>query len=65
MGEDPPHHGLLILSPVLEWGAYAPAERYAEIRRQAPIAIIGHCMRVYDLDEIFKDQTRDMPRRIE
>ena len=65
MGLDPPHHGLLIVSPVLEWGAYAPAERYAAMRNTKPIAIIGHCMRVYDLDEIFKDSAGDNQHKIE
>jgi hypothetical protein len=47
---DPPEHGLLIVSPVLIWGAYAPPERFAALRDREPIAIIGHSMRVYDLD---------------
>lgn len=65
LGDDPPHHGLLIVSPVLEWGAYAPPERYAAMRNTQPIAIIGHCMRVYDLDAIFKNETGDNQHKIE
>lgn len=65
MGGDPPHHGLLIVSPVLEWGAYAPPERYAKFRNRTQIAIIGHCMRLYDLDAIFANPSRDKPHIIE
>ena len=53
---DIPQHGLLIVSPVMIWGAYAPPERFEKLRDARPMAIIGHCIRVYDLDELAKHQ---------
>jgi hypothetical protein len=50
IGDALPDHGILIVSPVMMWGAYAPPERFAALRDRKPIAIIGHCIRVYDLD---------------
>jgi len=48
--EKAPEHGLLIVSPVMIWGAYALPERFEKFRERRPVAIIGHCIRVYDLD---------------
>jgi hypothetical protein len=51
VADGPPNHGLLLLSPVMIWGGYVPQERFAKMRDREPMAIIGHCIRVYDLDE--------------
>jgi hypothetical protein len=55
-----PHGGLLIVSPVHETGQYDPSDRFGWLRRAEqqgapgayPIAIIGHCLRVYDLEQL-------------
>jgi hypothetical protein len=53
-----PRSGLLILSPVCETGQYDSQDRFAWLRQAErrgqvrPIAIIGHCMRVFDLDRV-------------
>ena len=41
-----------MLSPVREAGAYDRADRFAPLRTQEPMAIIGRCFLVYDLDQI-------------
>jgi hypothetical protein len=48
--DDLPDQGIVVVSPVLVWGAYAPPERFKALRDREPIAIIGHSMRVYHLD---------------
>jgi hypothetical protein len=50
-GEKLPRSGLLIVSPVRLAGAYDPGRPYRSLWAVKPIAIIGHTMRVYDLDE--------------
>ena len=35
-----------------EAGLYEAGDRYAPLRKQRPIAMIGHCLPVYDLDQI-------------
>lgn len=47
-----PTSGLLILSPVWEAAIYDPFDRFAMVRPVKPIDVIGHCMSVYDLDQI-------------
>ncbi len=46
----PPASGILIISPVWVSGAYDLADSYAALRKCEPVAEIGHCMLVYDLD---------------
>ena len=48
--DPPPTSGLLIISPVLIPGNYSPDNRYAALGKITPDAVIGHSMRVYDLD---------------
>jgi hypothetical protein len=48
--DPPPARGLLIISPVYEAGVHDPRDAYAGLRSHEPIAIIGHCMLVYDLN---------------
>src|SRR5207248_651587 len=50
--DPPPTGGLLIISPVYEAGLYDPRDAYADLRSHEPVAVIGHCMRVYDLDRL-------------
>lgn len=45
-----PTSGLLIVSPVVEGGAWASPQLVAPLKQRRPIAVIGDCMRVYDLD---------------
>jgi hypothetical protein len=47
-----PRHGILIISPNLVDSIYDWYDSYAALRRQKPIAIIGHSMLVYDLDRM-------------
>jgi hypothetical protein len=54
--DPPPTGGLLIISPVYEAGLYDPRDAYAELRSREPIAVIGHCMLVYDLDQLGAEQ---------
>ncbi len=48
----PPHHGILIISPVLKAGPYEPGRPYRFLWGHTPIATIGHCDLVYDLDRL-------------
>jgi hypothetical protein len=50
----PPHPsaGILIISPFWEAGVWDAQDRYAFVRGRKPIAVIGHAMRVYDLDGV-------------
>jgi hypothetical protein len=53
----PPTHGVLIISPVPLVGIYDLRwlrDPFAALRDQKPIAILGHSMRVYDLDRLRK-----------
>jgi hypothetical protein len=50
--DPPPTGGLLIISPVYEAGLYDKRQVYAELRSREPVAVIGHCMQVYDLDRL-------------
>jgi 4-amino-4-deoxy-L-arabinose transferase-like glycosyltransferase len=45
-----PAHGVLILSPVSLSGISESEDDYASLRGVAPHAVIGHSLRVYDLD---------------
>jgi hypothetical protein len=47
-----PTHGLFIVSPVAEAGVYERADLYRALRGRQAVAVIGHCMRVYDLDQL-------------
>src|SRR5262249_14888340 len=49
-----PNRGLLIISPIRVAGVYDGQDRYAALRGQQPVAVIGHSMLVYDLDKIRK-----------
>jgi hypothetical protein len=49
-GEPAPRSGLLIVSPVLLAGPYDHGAAFGFLARMKPVDIIGHCMRVYDLD---------------
>jgi 4-amino-4-deoxy-L-arabinose transferase-like glycosyltransferase len=49
---DPPTRGLLIVSPWWIAGLYGRGDRYASLRDQPPIDVIGHNLLVYDLDRI-------------
>jgi hypothetical protein len=50
--DPPPTTGLLIISPVYEAGLYEPRDAYADLRSHEPVAVIGHCMLVYDIDRL-------------
>jgi hypothetical protein len=53
----PPTHGVLIISPIPLVGVYVVRELpdpFAALREKKPIAILGHAMRVYDLDRMRK-----------
>ncbi len=52
MDNRPPHGGILIISPFWEAGVWDDADRYRLLRSAKPIATIGDCMLVYDLDKI-------------
>jgi hypothetical protein len=47
-----PDGGLLIVSPVALVGVYEPTDRFQRLWAVEPIAVIGHAMLVYDLDEL-------------
>ena len=49
-----PTSGIFIISPVPLVGVYEYMDPYAALRKYKPIAILGHCMRVYDLDKLRK-----------
>jgi len=50
--DDPaPRGGLLVISSVWVAGVYGH-EQYAFLRDRDPLAVIGHCMLVYDLDRL-------------
>jgi hypothetical protein len=49
-GDMPPRSGILILSPVSLSGISESNDRYAYLRHTLPREIIGHTLRVYDLD---------------
>ncbi len=58
-GADAPRDGLLIVSPVYLVGLYDKTDRYRWLRdaerthpAAKPVAVIGHCLRVYDLDRL-------------
>jgi len=48
----PPTEGLLILSPVWEYGIYEEGNRYGFLKGVPPVDVIGHCTPVYDLDAL-------------
>jgi hypothetical protein len=45
-----PKTGLLVISPVHVAGVYNSKDQFAALRSREPIAVIGHCMLVFDLD---------------
>jgi hypothetical protein len=47
-----PTRGLLIISPVWMAGAYDPDNLYAALCDREPVAVIGHCMLVFDMEEL-------------
>jgi hypothetical protein len=47
-----PRHGVLILSPVCLSGISESQDEYALLRGVEPHALIGHSLRVYDLDRL-------------
>ena len=49
-----PTRGIFIISEVPLVGDYEYMDPYKALRKYKPIAIIGHCMRVYDLDKLRK-----------
>jgi hypothetical protein len=49
-----PTSGIFIISPTPLAGVYEYMDPYGALRKYKPIAIIGHCMRVYDLDKLRK-----------
>jgi hypothetical protein len=49
---DLPAHGILVVSPVLVSGQYDPGQRFTRFKKIPPKEIIGHCLLVYDLDEL-------------
>jgi hypothetical protein len=57
-GDRPPDSGLLILSPVCLTGISESHDEYAFLRGIEPDAIIGHTLRVYDLDRLLTSSTR-------
>jgi 4-amino-4-deoxy-L-arabinose transferase-like glycosyltransferase len=48
--DEPPKHGILIISPVAVAGLSESKDEYAFLRGWTPLAVIGRVMRVYDLD---------------
>jgi hypothetical protein len=50
-----PTKGIFIISEVPLVGPYEYMDPYKALRKRKPIAIIGHCMRVYDLDKLRKN----------
>lgn len=48
----PPHSGILIISPVCLSGISESNDEYAFLRTVRPRAIIGHTLRVFDLDHL-------------
>jgi 4-amino-4-deoxy-L-arabinose transferase-like glycosyltransferase len=50
-----PRSGLLLVDPVSLSGYGLPEDTYAFLRRVQPVAVIGHSMRVYDLDALRPD----------
>ena len=50
MGDAAPRSGVLILSPVSLSGLSESHDEYAFLRNVVPHAVIGHALRVYDLD---------------
>lgn len=44
--------GVLIISPVIEMGLQESGDGYGWLRGQAPDDVIGHTLRVYDLDRL-------------
>ena len=49
-----PTSGIFIISPVPLAGDYEYMDPYKALRKYKPIAILGHSMRVYDLDKLRK-----------
>ena len=60
-GDRRPSTGLLIVSPTWPLGFWDPWDRYSALRRHQPIATIGHCMLVYDLDKMGAGQPFKWP----
>ena len=52
VGDVSPRHGVLILSPVSLSGISESEDDYAFLRGIEPHAVIGHSLRVYDLDRL-------------
>jgi hypothetical protein len=50
-GDEPPRQGVLIVSPVSLSGLSESADEYGFLRGVKPEAVIGHALRVYDLDK--------------
>ena len=50
--DPPPTSGILVISPFWEAGVWDDQDRYRFLRHVKPIAVIGDCMRVYDLDRL-------------
>jgi len=51
-GDSPPRSGILILSPVCLSGISESNDEYAFLRNTPPRNLIGHTLRVYDLDHL-------------
>jgi chromate transport protein ChrA len=47
-----PRNGLLVISPVRVVGAYDLYDTFGDLRRVEPVAVIGHCALVYDMDAL-------------
>lgn len=50
--DSPPHSGILIVSPVCLAGISESNNEYAFLKNVRPRALIGHTLRVYDLDRL-------------
>lgn len=48
-----PTSGLLITSPVRLVGAYDLHDTFRDLRSVEPVAVIGHCVLVYDMDALY------------
>jgi chromate transport protein ChrA len=48
-----PTTGLLVVSPVRIVGAYDLFDTFGDLRRVKPVAKIGHCVLVYDMDALY------------
>jgi hypothetical protein len=51
-GDEPPTSGVLIVSPVSLSGLSESRDEYGFLRGVKPDAVIGHALRVYDLDKL-------------